>query len=296
MCCSCNVLYRWEKSSRYSCPNRHNRYDHTPLRRGVPWCFTHEPVLIYRNIVDAFLRGFIKGTQYGPQLEELNHTCTSNIVALFPEGVSIDKTIDARVVGGKLLLHSVHKLSVLPTQPSSTPTSPCDLSQIVSDRLLPAVYKFTARIGCTHTPDRVPAVILYAFRLWVGCCGDRTRSLDLLSRGWCATDLRVRVELDCGGTRVQIEVEMWQSFGGRDSDNRDEAEDAHFSDEPMIDEPFDINHPPVRDLEKVFKGGVEGECAGLWAPNQLRRRQSWIQLWNWHYDPIMSQLRRYGVI
>ncbi|KIW38077.1 uncharacterized protein PV06_10046 [Exophiala oligosperma] len=142
----------------------------------------------------------------------------------------------------------------------------------------------------------VPAVILYAFRLWVGCCGDRTRSLDLLSRGWCATDLRVRVELDCGGTRVQIEVEMWQSFGGRDSDNRDEAEDAHFSDEPMIDEPFDINHPPVRDLEKVFKGGVEGECAGLWAPNQLRRRQSWIQLWNWHYDPIMSQLRRYGVI
>ena len=296
VCCSCNILYRWKKSSRYLCPNRHNRHDHTLLKRGAPWCFTHEPVMIYRNMVDAFLRGFAKGSRYGPQLEELNHTCKSNVVALFPEGVCINKTIDARVVRGKLLLHSVHKLSVsLLAQPSSPLISRVDLSQIVSNRLLPAIYKFTARIGCTHTPDRVPAVILYAFRLRVGCSGDRTRSLDLLSCGRCATDLRVRVELDCGGTRVQIEVEIWQSFGGRDSDNRDEAEDAHFSDEPMIDEPFDINHPPVRDLEKVFKGGVEGECAGLWSPNQPRRRQSWIQLWKWHYDPIMAQLRRYDV-
>ncbi|EHY52556.1 uncharacterized protein HMPREF1120_00767 [Exophiala dermatitidis NIH/UT8656] len=299
VCYSCNILYRWGKSSRYLCPNRYNRHKHTLSKRGAPWCFTHEPVMIYRNMVDAFLRGFAKGSRYGPQLQELNHTCKSNVLALFPEGVCINKTIEARVVRGKLFLHSVHKLSVslllAQPEPSSTPISRVDLGQIVSSRLLPAIHKFTARIGCTHTPQRIPAVILYAFRLRVGCSGDRTRRLDLLSCGRCATDLRVRVELDGGGTRVQIELEIWQSFGGRDFDNRDEAEDAHFSDKPMIDEPFDINYPPVRDLEKVFKGGVEGECVGLCSPNQPRRRQSWIQLWGWHYDPIMAQLRRYSV-
>jgi hypothetical protein len=296
VCCSCNILYRWEKSSRYLCPNRCNRHDHKLVKRGERWCYTHEPVLISRNMVDAFLRGFAKGSGYGPQLEELNHTCESNVVARSPKGVCINKAIDARVVRGKLLLHSVHKLSVsLLAQPSNSLISRVDLSQIVSSRLLPAIHKFKSRIGCTHTPDRLPAFILYAFRLRVGCSGDRTRSLDLLSCGRCATDLRVRVELDGGGTHVQIEVEIWKSFGGRDSDNRDKAEDAHSSREPMIDEPFYINHPPVRDLEKVFKGGLEGECAGLWSPNPPRKGQSWLQLWSWHYDPIRARPRRYGV-
>ncbi|KIW19180.1 hypothetical protein PV08_03474 [Exophiala spinifera] len=251
-------------------------------------------------MVDAFLRGFAQGSRYGPQLEQLNHTCELDVGALFPkgvcnEGVCITKTIDARVVRGKLLLHNVHKLSVsLLTQPSSPLTSRVDISQIVSNRLLPAIYKFTARIGCVHTPDTLPAVMLYAFRFRVGCSGDRARGLDLLSCGHCATDLRVRVELDCGGTGVQIEVEIWRSFGGRDSDNRDRAEDGHFFIDPMSDAPFDINHPPVRDLEKMFNG-VEEDCSGLWSPNRPRSRQSWIQLWMWFYDPFKAQLRSYGL-
>lgn len=62
VCCSCNILYRWEKWQRYLCPNRHN---HAVLERGALWCFAHEPALIYRNMVDAFLRGFARGPRYG---------------------------------------------------------------------------------------------------------------------------------------------------------------------------------------------------------------------------------------
>ncbi|EXJ82351.1 hypothetical protein A1O3_06164 [Capronia epimyces CBS 606.96] len=260
VCCFCNILYRWKKSSRYlpyRCPNCYDykRHDYTSTR-DAPWCYIHKPYiigpfLIYRNMVDAFLRGFAKGPRYGPQLEELNHTSKPEVVAPFLEGVCINKTIDARVVKGKLLLHSIHTLSVsLLAQPSSPLTSRLDLSQFVSDRLLPALYKFDHEARCSHTMNRVGAAILYAGRLRLGYYGDRTRSLDLLSCGRCATDLRVRVELDGGGTHVQIEVETWQSLGGRDSDNRDKAEDAHFSYPRLSDESFDINHPPVRNLEK----------------------------------------------
>ncbi|RVX66046.1 hypothetical protein B0A52_10134 [Exophiala mesophila] len=301
VCCACNILYRWKKSWRYRCPHHHKRH-HTSLTGSSHWCFTNEPVVIYRNAVDAFLRGFAKGPRYGPQLEELNHAYKPNVSALFPEGLpeglDIDKTTDARVVRGKLLLHSVHKLSVsLLAQPSTPQISRVDLSQIVADRLLPAIYKFDLQIGCVHTLSRVAAVILYLFRLRVGCDGDRARmtSLDLLSCGRCATDLRVRVALDCGGTCVQIEVEIWQSFGGRDPDNRNNAEDAHFSHEPVLKQPFDINHPPVRDLEKVFRGEVEENYTEMWSLNKYRRRLGWIQLWSWYYVPEMAQLRRYSV-
>ena len=157
------------------------------------------------------------------------------------------------------MLHGVYKLSVsLSAKSPDTLTSPGNISQNVPDGLAPAIGKFKT-VGCAHTGDILPAVILDAYELQVGCSDGRTRSLDLLNCGHCATDLRVRAELECGGTCVQIEAEIWQSFGGRESDNRDETEDAHFYDEFRREEPFDINHPPDRNLEEMFKGGVDGE-------------------------------------
>lgn len=291
-CCSCNILYRWQNGQRYLCPKR--RF-HVLLSRGALWCFAHKPTLIYRNMVDAFLRGFAKGSRYGPQLHELKHNCKSNGDELYQDG-DIDTSLNARIVRGKLLLHGVHKLSVsLSAQPPGTLTSQVDTSKIVPDGLVPAINKFRT-IGCVHAQNTLPAVILDAFQLRVGGAGDRTRSLDLLNCGYCATDLRVRVELECGGTCVQIEVEIWQSFGGREPDNRDETEDAHFRYECGWGHGlFDINSHPDRNLEKMFKEGVEGECGMVWSSDQVQRRQSWIQLWQWHYDPHTTRLCRYCV-
>ncbi|KAK5190999.1 hypothetical protein LTR99_000058 [Exophiala xenobiotica] len=117
--------------------------------------------------------------------------------------------------------------------------------------------------------DSLPAVILDVYELKAGYADGRTRSLDLLSCGHCATDLRVRVELNCGGMCVHIEVEVWRSFGGRDSDNREETEDAHFC---FGEKPFDINLPPARNLKEMFKDGVEEERGVLESPDQSPRR------------------------
>ncbi|OAP54615.1 hypothetical protein AYL99_11063 [Fonsecaea erecta] len=73
--CGCNVLYRWQRwqGGQYLCPNR---VQHVSFKRGASWCTAHAPVLIYREKVDAFLRGWAKGPRYGPQLhKELQHTC-----------------------------------------------------------------------------------------------------------------------------------------------------------------------------------------------------------------------------
>ncbi len=286
-CYSCNILYNWEKRQHYLCAKF---FDHASFNRGASWYFCHGRAFIEPNMVEAFLRGFAKGSRYGPQLHELNHHCKS-----FHEGGDIDKSLDARVVRGKLLLHGVYKLSVsLSAQSPDTLTSPVDISQNVPEGLVPAIDKFKT-IGCAHTGDSLPAVILDAYELRVDCSDGRTRSLDLLNCGHCATDLRVRVELECGGTCVQIEVEIWQSFGARESDNRNKTEDAQFYDECRAEEPFDINHPPDRNLEEMFKAGVDEECDVLWSPDQSRRHQSWLQLWRWYLDPCTGQLYRYYV-
>ena len=70
--------------------------------------FPNDPAFIYRNMVDAFLRGFARGPLYGPQLEELGHICKSNRSLALYKGEPIDHSLDARVVMGKLLLHGVH--------------------------------------------------------------------------------------------------------------------------------------------------------------------------------------------
>ena len=291
VCCSCNILYRWKKSDRYLCPNRFN---HAKVDRGALWCFAHHPAFIYRNMVDAFLRGFERGPLYGPQLEELSHNCKSDSSLAFYKSEHIDNSLDARVVMGKLLLHSVHQLSVpLGDAAPVTLTSGVDIDQAIMDRLVPAINGLRT-IGCAHSNDTLPAVILEAFKFRVGCSVGSTRSLDLLNCGYCATDSRVRVELGHGGSCVEIEIEKWQSFGGRDPEDRNDTEDAQFYHYSRRNEPFNINHPPTRNLEQVFNGGFEGASSALWSPDQPRTRQSWIQSWSWGYDSRTPQLQVLG--
>lgn len=228
-------------------------------------------------MVDWFLRGFEKGTRYGPQLHELNHNCISDKNAMFlrKARARIDKSLDARVVRGKLLFHGVHWLSVsLSAEPPETLASQVDISQInFSDRLVPAIHAFR-EIGCAHSRDTLPAILLDAFQLRDGCAANRTRSLDLLNCGQCATNMLIRVDVDHSGLCVQIEVEIWQSFGGRKPENRDETEEAHFNHQRRRLDPFNISHPPDRDREEMFKRGVEGEPGSFGSPDQPRRRQS----------------------
>ncbi|OQU99047.1 hypothetical protein CLAIMM_04746 [Cladophialophora immunda] len=191
-------------------------------------------------------------------------------------------------------MHSVHKMSVLlSAQTLGTPTSQVNINQIVLDQFVPAINKFKY-IGCAHSDETLPAVILDAFQLRSGHSSDRSRCLDLLNCGHCATDLRVRVELaNCAGICVHIEIETWQSLGGRESDNRDETEDAHFHFGYQRQEPFDIN-PPDRNLEEMFKEGEGVEREREDSSDESRRGQSWIQLWGWYYDTFTAQLCRYS--
>lgn len=239
---------------------------------------------VYRDMVDSFLRGFAKGPQYGPQLGELTHKCNSKdpVYPIYPEkGEWIDTSVGARVFRGKLLLHGIHKLSVpLFAQPLDTLTLQADTRKVVLDRLIPEIHKFRS-VGCRHAYRRIPAVIFDAFHLQAAWSNGRTRSLDLLNCLDCATDYRVHVNLDSGGTCVHIEVEEWRSLGGREAENRDESEDAHFA--PMS-ELTQRNCPPDRNLEDMFNGRLEAGYDELRSSGRPRRRQSWIQLWDWQFS------------
>ncbi|EHY57141.1 hypothetical protein HRR83_002636 [Exophiala dermatitidis] len=150
----------------------------------------------------------------------------------------VDKILEARVVEKRLMPHGVYNMAEtcsLAQQPGGTPAQEVDQSThrpghiAVPKRLLLAIHRFRT-IGCAHTRDTLPATILDAVQLQLGCCSGHhpTKSRDLLNCGHCATDLRVRVGLDGNSTCVQIEVELWQSFGGRDSGDRDETEVPTF--------------------------------------------------------------------
>jgi hypothetical protein len=287
-CYSCNALYSWKKQQRYLCPNQHN---YTSLQRGSLWCFAHDPAFIYREMVDAFLRGFEKGPKYGPQLLELAHKCKCDGSVLNCAGKKIWRSLDARVIKGKLMLHGVHELCVSFPPLGTRPSQIC-LDKIVKDTLVPEIDKFSG-IGCVHTGDSLPAVLLDTVQHLPGGLKDRTRCHDLLNCGHCATDLRVRIVVE-NNTCLRIEVEIWQSFGGRDPNNRDEMEDAHFHLPRSENKSLDPNEPPSRNLEELFKREV-GESIGLPFAEVLQRRQSWLQLWNWIYSSSRTELCGYCV-
>ena len=235
------------------------------------------------------------GSRYGPQLNELNHTCDSSCAAYPLVGWNINTSIDARVIKEKLLLRGFYRMSIsLSGRSSVVLDSQVEFSQNIPDPdgLMASIDQF-GLVGCVHTRDTLPAIVMNALHWQLDNNGGQTRSLDLLNCGYCATDLRVRVELDCGSTCAQIEVEIWQSFGGRVPGDRDEAENAHFLPYGRNwEQSFDINRPPDRNLEEMFQGGIKGDCNMFCSSDQARRRQSWIQLWQWHYHRSTAHLYR----
>ncbi len=244
----------------------------------------HDEGFICRNTVHAFLRGFARGSEYGPQLDELNHHCKSA-----GDG-HIESSLDARVVRRKLLLHEVHRQCViLPNQPIGLLRSKVDIGRDIPDGLVPAINRFKD-VGCFHSGYSLPAIIGDAYHLREGHPGDRSKCLDLLNCAHCATDIRVRVEERCGGTEVLIEVEVWKSFGGRDFDTRDEMEDAHFDHRDKRFDTFDLRRDTDRNLEDLFREGGEGEHGVSLSSDQPRRRQNWLQSWWCYFDSDEARL------
>lgn len=280
LCSICNTLYRRHPRIASFCLSY---LSHTSARSTVSRCSSHL-LFINRNMVDEFVRGFVKGPRYGPQLDELSHKCILGD-ATFPydekRGIFMSRSLDARVVKGKLLLHSVHKTSViLSTELHETRVLTESPKGVIPKGLLPSIDRFRY-IGCAHTPQTLPAVLLDAYQA-------RSDSYchHLLSCGHCATDLRVRVGVQRQDKRecIQIEVEIWRSLGGRDLDKREASEDAHFS-LGTQNADFNINDPPERDLEDLFNGVAEKECA--------QKSKTWIQSWYWDYNPYTMRLWQY---
>lgn len=293
VCSSCNTLYHWQPWNECLCPKNDA---HVGAKRTMYWCCDHY-LRINRNMVDGFLRGFVKGSRYGPQLQELRHDCKPGrlMYHYYPKRqILIDRSLDARVVSGKLLLHSVHMMTVSLSSElheheiTLRPRSP---KVLVPEGLLPSIDMFRY-IGCDHM-HHLPAVVLDAYQKRAD-----PRCLGLLNCGCCATDLRVRVEIERKGTRegIHIEVEMWQSLGGREPDNREVSEDAHFCYVSSYGS-FNINNPPERDLEDLYKGVAEKE-GGVFSstsPHQPRKSKTWIQSWCWCYNPNTKKLWQYKV-
>ncbi|OAP65747.1 hypothetical protein AYL99_01719 [Fonsecaea erecta] len=295
-CYSCNILYHWKNTWAYLCPNH-------LVHASAPWGVLNAPN-IYRNIVDVFLRGFAKGPQYGPQLHELPLLCTPNrgndTEYSHGDAYMGIKSLDARVVEEKLLLHRVHEMSfsisAQPPDNSESETWRADFRENVERKIVPALDEF-GKIGCVHTFNTMPAIVWLALRQLRGWgwhpSNCLTKSLVLMNCCYCATDIRVRLKYwtGCPGSCIHIEIEIWQCLGSRESDSRDKAEDAIFQ---FIGPLFcDLGRPPDRNLEKMFKeGGFEGGRPALCSPDQPQQRQYWMQLWRW--NPATNPPGSYG--
>ncbi|RMZ76466.1 hypothetical protein DV738_g4874, partial [Chaetothyriales sp. CBS 135597] len=106
------------------------------------------PFPLYHPFVEAYLRGAELGPAYGPPLSDLAHQCSGVFTSETGHRYNdnIKRTIRARVVRGKLVLHRTFKKSVFPFD--------LELSQL----------KF---IGCQHSHNGLFSIIKEA------CLGGR---------------------------------------------------------------------------------------------------------------------------
>ncbi|OQU96364.1 hypothetical protein CLAIMM_02458 [Cladophialophora immunda] len=273
-CYSCNILFDWRKKPKWRCPNYEN---HPLLNRGSLLCYVHRPTCVSREMVDAFVRGHEKGAEYGPQLHKLAHECNSDGGWYPTRGSTVARSLDARVQQGKLILHGIYRLRV-PIPKHCLRPSPGYVDRTLGYSLMPEMVKFNG-IGCVHLRNSLPSVLLEGVRHLPSGFEPTPLCHDLISCGYCATDLRVRVSVR-DAKSLTFEVEMWRSLGGRDPATRHRLEDAHFQTPGFRSEFLELNQPPQRNLENLFNGG-SGKSLGphMWQTPQ--DRQTWLQVWMW---------------
>ncbi|KIX92038.1 uncharacterized protein Z520_12254 [Fonsecaea multimorphosa CBS 102226] len=282
-CYSCDILFDWRKKPRCRCPNHHN---HLFLTFDPLWCYVHSPALISREMVDAFVRGYEKGPEYGPQLEELTHKCKRDGGWYPTRGKKVARRLDARVQQGRLIVHGVYSMRV-PLPPHCIKPSPDYVDRSFELSLTREMAKF-AGIGCVHLGHSLPAILLDSVRRLPGLFEQRPLCHDLINCGFCATDLRVRTVVG-EDAHLTLQVEMWRSFGGRDPAMRDPLEDAHFQFPGNRLVAVDLNEPPTRNLEELFNGETRRrlDFRMLQAPPN---RQTWLQVWMWAYSEHTASL------
>jgi hypothetical protein len=136
-CDDCSILYRWN-SPDYSCPRCTSSFRDYRL---MEYCTSHG-LFISRSMVNAFLRGAERGTEYGPPLALLNHECQETFTQLPLEKMEpryISRRVEAKRRSGSLILYR---------------TSECTF---LVDKV-PEFSRFAA-LACRHAVDCLPVVI-----------------------------------------------------------------------------------------------------------------------------------------
>ena len=212
----------------------------------------------------------------------------------------VDQKFDVKVIRGKLLLHGLLKTSFTLSAPQKcTLTRERHCIRLLPSELL-CFLDNCVQIGCGHTRSTLPALILEAFQYLAGSYRSyKARSMDLLYCDNCATDLRIKVDINADYTCFEVEVEMWHSFDGRDSNNRDKAEDGHFEFYSGNRSSGTTMLPDCNLVAKFGEGSVGGGNEGDGDKGEWIDLTSWrrscLQWWSWSYSFIKHQLHRYVV-
>ncbi|KAK5560469.1 hypothetical protein LTR46_000777 [Exophiala xenobiotica] len=302
-CRNCNILYRWRNDKNWLCP-RHFRNGHYILNghySAVRSCGVHKTMRVYPEIVDAYLRGSNKGPAYGPQLSGLAHRCEHWSLSVckrtgcFGKADNTSMAMEARVVDGKFILHSVNELW-LPL-PARIPRlsfqggtgSRRSIVDIEKDFAY-AIDQMYFLLGCQHARV-VPAIVMDVLQ-GLHTPSSRSRKCHgLLHCALCATDLRVAVVAE-SEHRVKISLKVWYCFGGRELEQRTPCERL------LLDGSLPFTRPspsdittlrvPTRDLERRYSEESDDSAPASEATNPPH---SWLHEWDWRYNALHKVVR-----
>jgi hypothetical protein len=266
-CHGCHLLFRWTTCRRkYECPLRFDRGMYDYHMSGIEYCHTHLPWNnLYRETVAAFLRGYERGPEHGPQLDELRHQCDGWSCY---KSRHVSRDTEAKVVGGKLLLRTIYEYTFF-KDPEAHHSLVYELEKFQS-------------IGCRDSYETLPALVLDVIR---GDGGDGTSASTPRHAGYircvvCATDLRVHL-MAKSPENTTVRICMWHCFGSRDFQQEDRFVQAMFKHPMSVDY---SNLPGTRNLELLYNSDLDGGEGGGGDYQHLSttsERQSLLQWWKW---------------
>lgn len=175
-CHCCDTLYQWKAASGlgYGYPRRFRGMSLFRIHAFPQlYCRWHPPYLLRLGTVAAFLRGYERGPDYGPHLQELHHKCDDKQVCWsWTRDVSRETAV--RVVNGKLLLRTSCSLRV-------------SLRQSLAAQVAQLGY-----IGYTHTTFALPNLAMDEIN-HLSNPSKASRCSDYINCAECATDLGVAI-------------------------------------------------------------------------------------------------------
>ena len=271
VCRSCNKMFHWkhgQNTPRYACPCRSQRQPKVPrldkydCLPGI-LCF---PFSMQPETVGAFVRGYERGSTYGPQLSELEHSCKDSKCWALDD---MTRSIQARMVEGRLLVWVTNVMSI-PLRSQS--------------RLVLEIDKFR-RIGCRHSRN-LPAVVMKVIDQIRHHPSSNTL-VEYVLCNECATDLRVQVDLPVG-EHLRIQVETWHCLGGRDLHVEHPSVQAIFPHVARRAGKYRSaqNWHPTRNLEKLYneRRGPDLHLPFAASLPESGTQRTWIAPWYWGWE------------